>query len=225
MDSIPLALRVLINVPYVVGIAILILLAIQYLAASPEGQDKINEKSFRYFSIAVILSLITFAMISWIKGDPSLFLISSSVFLILLMYLLIILICEKEVKSLSKNDPLHQCFKAKLEDNILAMGFILCSFVIVCFTYPLSESRTIPLIIMIVCGVLIFLCGVYQMALLYRFHKGLYGTNYFEAREIVDYILNHMDYDSDGGTPKIKFTEEEINERVLRLNGSEKYAG
>ena len=124
------------------------------------------------------------------------------------------------------NDLIAQLLTEKNKKNVITYSSLLLSFLAeyVIFCQRLESS---VIIAMALTFALLALNFANQKILYYRLKHGLYGTCSSEAKEIIAYIVKQLKNknNSGGSLPKLVFKEEEIAERVLRTDGSEKYAG
>lgn len=70
-------------------------------------------------------------------------------------------------------------------------------------------------------NVVIFTCILYALSLInqfvlkYRVKKGLYGTRYFEAKEIISYIVSEQNNSTGSGKAILVFPKEEVDLHIL----------
>lgn len=90
------------------------------------------------------------------------------------------------------------------------------------FILSIEISETVIFILLI----LILALFIKQKILEYRIKNGYYGTNQYEAREIIDFILeNSDDFDNFNGYKRIfpEIENEEITNGITDLTGNEVY--
>ena len=175
-------------------------------------------------STLVLMVGMLVAIAMW-KGNTPI----AVLFIMCIAGICIICFLPRWVKSKShisqSNDLLKQLFRKKTDENTIASLSLICAFSgeVVLF----AQTREISLWwIMILTVLLLLISLVNQLILRYRVEHSLYGTCYSEAKELVAFILELQENsdNSKGGTPKLIFTQEELDQ-CLQVNGGEEYAG
>lgn len=90
----------------------------------------------------------------------------------------------------------------------LTFSFIVYNLLV--FTGIIISNSTVPLLILVLACIIF----IRQRILVYRIQTGQYGSNEYEAREVLKFILdetNHHYFNGSGGTPAI-FSEDNLKE-------------
>ena len=182
-----------------------------------------------YHRVLLPTSIIVFelsALVALITGHRnSLTLIGAEVILPITGLLAVVYI--KSVKShiSQRNNLVKQLFRKKTEENAIANLSLLLAFSGEYVLFVQTRENTLWWV-MILTVLLLLFSFVNQRILKYRVDHSLYGTCYSEAKELVAFILELQENsdNSKGGTPKLIFTQEELDQ-CLQVDGGEEYAG
>lgn len=120
-------------------------------------------------------------------------------------------------------DLMMKLLQKKVKSNTFTYFALIFSLLVEFLIGTLNPLFFNNRIILLTC-ILIVLSFTNQLILKYRVKKGLYGTNYLEAREIITFIFNEQNNGGNGrGKTKLVFPEEEIEQNVLlnRVRGEE----
>lgn len=129
------------------------------------------------------------------------------------------------VEEVSQDNLIEELFENKKGKYIIAYISLLFSLIGEYALFAKQEETSIFVAMILTALLFIFSLAHYHL-LKYRVRHGLYGTCYSEARELVAFILKlqKKSGNSNGGTPKLIFTQEELKQR-LQIDGGEEYAG
>lgn len=120
-------------------------------------------------------------------------------------------------------DLMMKLLQKKVKSNTFTYFALIFSLLVEFLIGALNPLFFNNRIILLTC-ILIVLSFINQLILKYRVKKGLYGTSYLEAREIITFIFNEQNNGGNGrGKTKLVFPEEEIEQNVLlnRVRGEE----
>lgn len=120
-------------------------------------------------------------------------------------------------------DLMMKLLQKKIKSNTFTYFALVFSLFIELLLGTLNPLFFNNRIILLTC-ILIILSFTNQLILKYRVKKGLYGTSYLEAREIITFIFNEQNNGGNGrGKTKLVFPKEENEQNVLlnRIRGEE----
>ena len=132
---------------------------------------------------------------------------------------------KKSNLDVSKSDHLiMRLLKKKSSGNSITYSSLLIAFIGEYGVYMQTQEISVLWTMRFTVLMLLF-SVINQCVLKYRAEHGLYGTCYSEAKEIISFILelSRENSDSNGGMPKLVFTQEELDQ-CLQANGGEEYA-
>ncbi|NSB12147.1 hypothetical protein [Clostridium beijerinckii] len=102
--------------------------------------------------------------------------------------------------SITKKDALVLQLLNNKSNNSVSAYILLSIALIIEIIYSMIFLENSNLIIIITTGLMIC-CFIKQKALEYRVKRGLYGTCYSEAKEVIEFLLQNKDSNNDSGTP------------------------
>ena len=122
-------------------------------------------------------------------------------------------------------DLIMQLLKKKANVNAFTYCTLIISLILE-FLLGALNPLFFNSIVVILTGTLIILAFTNQYILKYRVKKGLFGSNYFEAKEIIAFIFREQNKNKPGsGKTQLVFPEAEIEQNVLlNRGGSEELA-
>lgn len=134
--------------------------------------------------------------------------------------------CEKtgtQSNITEKDSLVMRLLQRKYKKNTVTYLCLLASIFLESIVYNFFSISN-NWVTLFLCALLILLYSN-QLVLKFRVKRGLYGTCYSEAKEIISYILLNQKKDGTGsGTPKLVFPEEEIEQKILNPNWGGEYA-
>lgn len=133
---------------------------------------------------------------------------------------------NKSSANIAKDiDLMMKLLQKKAKSNTFSYFALIFSLIVEFFLVTLNPLFLNDKVILFTC-ILIILSFANQLILKYRVKKGLYGTSYLEAKEIISFIFNEQNNSNNGtGKTKLVFPREEIEQYVLlNRNRSEEHA-
>ncbi len=103
---------------------------------------------------------------------------------------------DKQIKEGDKAEKTATVIRAILNEHNFTYRFVTITIILTLIAYTgiayFAQIELSNVVIFILC-IAIVLINVWSLAFHYRISHGLYGTNEYEAREIIQFILNYTD--------------------------------
>lgn len=119
----------------------------------------------------------------------------------------------------TKNAPYVELYYKKKSE--LSIGTIYFASSMLLITFILSCLSIIEAYISLLIGALLLVLLAYQSALDYRVKYGLFGTNYHEAKMLLDFILKDIDKNGKPDKGIVIFNPEQMVQEVINIGWGE----